>query len=1073
MDKCANHPLFSTQPSVHHQRRWPIRIGSKPPKYLVAVQFMLIAIMFLPALTVRADHWWNENWRYRQHIKIDASSVCKNLADFPLSVRLPDALFARTLTKPAGEDLRAIGADGQLLDLEIVSWTVGDVQLYVRIPEIKAGIANQGFDLYFGNPSANAALATHRIWDDSYLTVLHLAGNMKDATGHASTADKEGYVVQNGWTAGLIMSNSFPWVTFESGHKGYLAIKPAVAQTAGPNLTFVCRFRPARMASMTLCSGDGFSFGVHNTQAVCRIGTSDLTLEGVKTGQWQCGVFSYDATTGIRTICLGKDGFATDKPAPTALKTERIRIGREISDAKESQFDGDIEEVRLRNDTPSTAWLKATALNLSEEDPLVQIGGLEEFGLKFAPPPPPQLIRPADGAQSFKRVGIKLEWLPSVGASSYDVLIFKDANGQQPLKTIAVGAATAISLTAGQANGSDVYWTVAAKSDHGETRAKQLYQLTFHSGNEPDKGLPCSRTITPQLVQATNLDIQLKGYFGGRIARVAQYMIDFTKRNPGLLRMLRERPEKDVPPWAGVFPGQYLSSAQLIWRLTHNPKLKTHIDAYVRELIDAQRGDGYLGPFDGITDPLALWNHYAILTGLLDYYDDTGYKPALDAARKILDLVIRTYGPNGLTFPKTGGASEAISHATIRLYRVTRDPRYLNLTNYIIHEVWSEPGGVDFYNLGQGHPSVNDFPVRRWEGINNIMALAEMYWATGNANYKNAFVHLWQTLLQTEVHNTGGFSTDEGLLDSPDKQGTIETCCTVAWSLLSTDMLRLSGNSHVADELEFSAFNSALASIPYDGSCSTYDNPPDGYRHFCPLKQGPPDGPELFCCSTNAPRALGNIANWALMQKQGGLVLNYYGPSKISTDLPSGNRVSFEQVTEYPARGNIQLNVSAHKPEIFTLYLRIPAWSKQTQVTLNGNVLSTPPAGSYLPIRRKWATGDIIKLLLDFTPRFLIGKEDYAGRVSVYQGPMLLTYDTRYDLDQRRHLSPLNINGLTITPIKQHDSKGPWVLARMTDGDGKHLTVCDFSSAGLFGDYFQSWFDLKRCQPTPFVGRDL
>ncbi len=1025
----------------------------------LSVRYLLC--LLTSACLLQAADWWDNAWPYRQHIGIDARSITDDLDDFPLWVRLTDARFARALAAEAGRDLRAVGADGALLDLEMVSWTPDDVRFYVRIPKIRAGTANQGFDLYLGNPHA-PALPAMPIWDKSHLAVLHLSGNVTDATGRGSTLLKQGFVVQNGWTAGLIMDQSHRWITFDSSNRGYLEVTPPQDQAASPNLTLVCRFRPAKAESLTLFSGSGFDVLTQGGRLLFRSGTSALSLDGVGTGQWQSAVFSYNAATGSRLISLGGHGTAKDVLSLPRLESTQVRIGRSVSDAKESQYGGDIEEVRLLAGNPSDAWIKATALNLSEENPLIVPGELRAIGDKPAPPPPPQLLGPSDGSQSYKPKGIKLQWLPSLGASEYRVLTFKDARGTQLLKTVEAGASREINLTLDQAGASDIYWTIAARSPQGETRSRQIHRLTFHAANARDSLLSPGQAVTPQLVKPANLEIRLQGYLGGRIDRLAEYMIDFTQQSPGLLRMQRERPEKGPPPWAGVFTGQYLSSSQLIWRLTHNAALKAHTDAYARELIGTQRADGYLGPFESITGSLELWNHYATLCGLLDYYEDTHDQSALDAARKVADLVINAYGPTGDIVPKTGGASESISHGIVRLYRATHDPRYLEMANYLIHEAWNEPGGVAFYKLGQGHPTVGDFPVRRWESVHSLMALSEMYWLTGDASYRNAFERLWQTLRQTERHTTGGFSTNEGLLGTPFNKGTIETCCTVAWSLLSTDMLRLSGDSSVADELEWSTLNSALGSIPYDGTCSTYATQPDGLRQFCVLnRQGPHDGRALSCCSTNAARALGNIANWALLQNQDGLALNYYGPSTIAADLGSGNRISLTQTTSYPAQGDIRLDVSIKKPETFTLFLRIPNWSRQTRVSLNGKPVPEARVGTYLPIRRQWTSGATLTLSLDFTPRFQTGAEDYAGKVCVFQGPILFSSDVRYEANRDTPSAPLTLDGLTIKPIEPPPEAGPWILARMTDGRGQQFTVCDFSSAGLFGDRYISWFNLK------------
>lgn len=1021
---------------------------------------LLLLVSSCPMLA-NDSAWWNKAWSYRQHIGINTTSISEDLNDFPVWVRLSDAQFARTLAGDSGQDLRAIGADGESLELEMVSWVPDDVRLYVRVPKIKAGAPDQGFDLYFGNPNATAMRAKS-IWNKSYLAVLHLAGDVKDATGGKPVIVKQGFVVQNGWTDGLVMDQSHRWLTFDNGHRGYLEITPKSDRSIGPGLTLVGRFRPTKAESLTLFSGPEFEVFIKGNRLFFRSGTAELSLDGVKTGHWQSVAFTHNPATGMCLMALDGSRFAGTTLSRTGLAPGRIRIGRGISDEKTTQYAGDLEEFRLLGVASSDAWIKATTLNLSEGNPWIVPGTVRQTGNKPAPPSPPQLLAPSDDSRSYKPAGIGLRWLPSTGATEYEVLTFKDAQGRKPLKIIPAGTSTAFDLTADQAGASDIYWTIAAKSPHGETRSRKNFHLTFHHDDDLHASAP-RQAIAPQLTRATNLEVRLQGYLGGRIDRLAQYMIDFTQQSPGLLRMQRERPEKGPPAWAGVFAGQYLSSAQLVWRLTHNPELKAHTNAYVRKLTATQRADGYMGPFESIEGSLELWNHYATLCGLLDYYEDTENQSALEAARKVADLVIKAYGPAGNVVPKTGGASESISHAIVRLYRATRDPRYLEMANYLIHEVWNEPGGVALYKLGQGHPSVSDFPVRRWESVHNMMALSEMYWITGDDSYRNAFGRLWQTLRQTERHITGGFSTNEGLLGTPFNSGTIETCCTVAWSLLSTDMLRLSGDSNVADELEWTALNSALGSIPFDGTCSTYATQPDGYRQFCTLtRQGPRDGIALSCCSTNAARALGNIANWAMMQIKDGLVLNFYGPSMISADLPSGNRIGLSQVTQYPAQGDIRLNISARKPEMFTLFLRIPIWSKNTQVMLNGEALPEPQCGSYLPIRRQWSTGDTLTLSLDFTPRYQTGAEDYAGKVSVFRGPILFSSDARYDPDQVERPVPLTLNGLKIKPVESSDDPGPWILAQMTDSSGKQLIVCDFSSAGLFGDKYMSWFDLKK-----------
>lgn len=1004
----------------------------------------------------RAAPWWNPEWKFRQEIRVAAPPAPPERGPgFPLRVRLEDASFARTLAQPGGSDLRAISADGRALDLEVVTWADNDVVLHVGIPESDTSAGLPAFHLYFGNPRATPAVPAE-LWRAPHLAMLPLSGDRNNLVVDGAGVTRVGYVIQNGWGPGLITERNERWLTFSRDFRGYITLTSANANPRA-GFTFATRFRTDHDAKMTVLAGKTFELIVENGRIVYREGDASLSLPPAALGAWHSIVLQCDPN-GNRTLLLDDA-----PPVSLSVRTEvppadELRIGRSFSDDPLSQFAGDVEAVHLRSGVLSPPELRLLALNLSDAGSLATVGSLEGAGGP-PPPPAPHLTAPSNDARSYKPAGSELRWLPAAGAAAYRIQIFAEENSKYPLATYAADASGSFQLTRDLAGADTVYWSVAASSEHGETRSAPR-KLAFVSTPPVDV-----QPETPRLSRADDLTIELRGYLGERVERLARYMVDFPARNPGLLRMLRDRPEKNVPSWAGVFAGQYLSSAQLMWRLTRNPELAARLDAFVPEFLATQRADGYLAPFEGIGSAIELWNHYAVIIGLLDRYEDTGDEAVLLAARRAADLIIRTFGPDATPLPKSGGAAEPVAHAMIRLHDATNDPRYLAFVHYLVHEAWNEPGGVAFHRLGRERAPLSALPVRRWESVHSLLALSELYWKTGDSDSRAAFEHIWRMVRNTERHNTGGFSTNEGLLGTPYNRGTIETCCTVAWTLLTTDMLRLTRDSSAADELEWSTLNSALGSIPYDGTCSTYATQPDGLRQFLMLRQGPPDGIELNCCSTNAARAIGNLSAWALMRSEDGLALNFYGPSKLSADLPSGNRVSLEQITDYPANGAIRLELTLREPETFTLELRIPSWSTHTTFRINDELQPNPTAGGYASLHRRWSSGDTISLELDFTPRFEIGREDFAGKVSIFRGPLLLASDARYTTNRLPHADPVAIAGLAIEPLAPPPGPGPWFLARVTDGAGQSFTVCDFSSAGLFADPYRSWFDLAPSAP--------
>ena len=114
--------------------------------------------------------------------------------------------------------------------------------------------------------------------------------------------------------------------------------------------------------------------------------------------------------------------------------------------------------------------------------------------------------------------------------------------------------------------------------------------------------------------------------------------------------------------------------------------------------------------------------------------------------------------------------------------------------------------------------------------------------------------------------------------------------------------------------------------------------------------------------------------------------MNFYHDSELDWQ---GLKVS--QKTSYPWSGDVQFTVTPESAREFTFYLRIPAWSHDSSVELNG--ARTPaPAGQYLPIRRTWKPGDQFTLHLDITPHLVAANpriSEDTGKAAVQRGPLV------------------------------------------------------------------------------------
>ncbi len=511
------------------------------------------------------------------------------------------------------------------------------------------------------------------------------------------------------------------------------------------------------------------------------------------------------------------------------------------------------------------------------------------------------------------------------------------------------------------------------------------------------KKSPPPAPLTPALTRPAAVEFKLTGEIGRRLKAVTeQWLIPTPAANPLLLSMFRERdrrPYRDLVPWAGEFAGKYLTHAVQVLRLTGDDDLKIHLERFVAELCACQDTDGYLGCWPqpsrltnqapNCTRPTwDTWSAYHVMLGLLLWHEYRPDAQALRSAERMADLLCEKYlGPKTPRLVDTGSTEMNLApiHSLCLLYRQTGTPAYLALARQLLAEFAARddadrPLAGDYLQAPLAGREFHETPKPRWESLHPILGLAELYYLTGEAGCRQAFESLWWSMLKGDRHNNGGFTSGEQATGDPYHIGAIETCCTVAWMAMSVEMLKLTGDSRVADELELSLFNSGLGLMSPTGRWVTYNTPMDGRRIASPNDatsfQARPGGNELNCCSVNGPRVLGLLAEWACLQSPEGLALNYYGPGQIQVRRPSGNRVTLRQETAYPAEAEIEVRLNLDAAESFTLALRIPSWSRHSRVWVNGAELTGLRPGGYLSLAREWRDGDLIRLELDFRLQF-------------------------------------------------------------------------------------------------------
>lgn len=280
-------------------------------------------------------------------------------------------------------------------------------------------------------------------------------------------------------------------------------------------------------------------------------------------------------------------------------------------------------------------------------------------------------------------------------------------------------------------------------------------------------------------------------------------------------------------------------------------------------------------------------------------------------------------------------------------------------------------------------------------------------------------------------------------------------------------MLALTGDAKYADVIEQVAYNSLLASISLEGSEYLYTNalrqvrdlpyalrrPGDTGQAIVPPP--PPSDERLrqryltcFCCPPNIARTLARFHERAASISTDGLFVHLYGGSEIDVTDAAGARLALTEQSDYPWDERIAFTVTAASGAL-PLHLRIPGWSSDARLTVNGEAIAVSAAGSYTRIDRAWAEGDVVELTLPMYIRVLRGHrlaEELTNQVAVQRGPIVYCLESA-DLSDDVLLEQAALRrGTVLTPVES-EVAGHRMIALETE-----LTVLPLTEAGLYED---------------------
>ncbi|MCB0032881.1 MAG: glycoside hydrolase family 127 protein [Anaerolineales bacterium] len=535
------------------------------------------------------------------------------------------------------------------------------------------------------------------------------------------------------------------------------------------------------------------------------------------------------------------------------------------------------------------------------------------------------------------------------------------------------------------------------------------------------------RTVPYTAVQFTN------GFWGNyqELNRTVSLRHGFDMlEQAGNLKNLRLAAGLDTGRFAGYWFADsdvYKWLEAVAWELGRAPdvELAKMGDQAIALVEQAQEENGYLNSYYQTVKPTEKWTdldhgHELYCAGHL-MQAAVAYKRALDDDRllnvtlKFLDHIDEELVKSGRE--ETCGHPE-IETALVELYRVTGTARHLELAQIFIdrrghNKMRGHAGYGAVYQ--QDHIPVREAAEMAGHAVRQLYlttGVTDLYMESGEEALIEAMDRLWDDMTQRKLYVTGGVGPrfDGEAFGSPyelpSDTAYCETCAAIASLMWNWRLLLLTGERKYADLFERTLFNGLLSSPGLEGKSYLYVNPlhvRNGRYVRASADTGTgearlrPTWHNCACCPPNVMRLFSSLHHYLATVTEAGVQIHQYAAAHLNLTVQDAP-VQIAMATAYPQNGQINLTMTQSAASPWSLSLRIPAWCKNYELSLNGEKIAAQQfEGGYVTVERVWEAGDILSLNLPMAPEFIAPHpriDALRGCVSLQRGPLVYCFES-------------------------------------------------------------------------------
>lgn len=487
----------------------------------------------------------------------------------------------------------------------------------------------------------------------------------------------------------------------------------------------------------------------------------------------------------------------------------------------------------------------------------------------------------------------------------------------------------------------------------------------------------------------------------------------------------------------GTFSGFWFADSDVYkwleaagWELGRAPDaaLQALVDEAIGVVEAAQMDDGYLDSYFQTAKPDNKWadldhGHELYCAGHLfqaavAFHRAVGDDRLLAVSSRLFDHIYNLLGPGKRE--GTCGHPE-IETALVELYRISHDPRHLTMAQLFVdrrgrNKMSGHAGYGPIYQ--QDHVPVRQATEVAGHAVRQLYlttGVTDLYMETGESALLDAMHTLWNDMTQRKLYITGGIGSRfdgeafGGPWELPSDTCYCETCAAIASLHWNWRMLLVTGEARYADLFERTLYNGVMSSPGLEGASYLYVNPlhvRSGRYVRASTDTGTGASDKLMrpawhncaCCPPNVMRLISSIGHYLATASAAGIQVHQYAAGQITHEVQSG-AVSLSMETDYPWDGTVVLRVeesAAAAP--WTLALRLPGWSREWKVSVNGAPVETVVAADgYLHMERTWAAGDVVSLELRMEAEFVASHprvDAIRGCVALQRGPLIYCFES-------------------------------------------------------------------------------